>query len=224
MPLLRGLGWDEYDPNQVLREYKPAGKQRFRRSIAVDIALMAGGAPRVFIEAKRLDREHTPEYDEQLARYARHLDDGTAVLTNGRHWQFFAVSNGKLEFQRTIEVAVDDAESVAGELYKAIGRDVISNVGERAASGTPARRQTVPETVAQPPRRETITENLRQYRETEAWRRNRPAYAIFSNETIELIAAQRPADLRQLGNISGVGPATLQQHGDAIIKIVRGER
>ena len=38
-----------------------------------------------------------------------------------------------------------------------------------------------------------------------------------------MIAAQRPADLRQLGNIRGVGPSTLQQHGDAIIKIVRGE-
>ena len=50
-----------------------------------------------------------------------------------------------------------------------------------------------------------------------------PAYAIFNNDTIDLIAAQRPTDLGQLGNIRGIGPSTLRQHGDAIIKIVRGE-
>ena len=50
-----------------------------------------------------------------------------------------------------------------------------------------------------------------------------PAYAIFNNDTIDLIAVQRPTDLGQLSNIRGIGPSTLRQHGDAIIKIVRGE-
>ena len=223
MPLLDGLGWDDHDPDQVIREYKPAGKQRFRRSKAVDIALMDNGVPKVFIEAKRLDRDHTPEFDEQLADYASHLDDGIAVLTNGRHWQFFVVSNGKPEFRHTIAVADSGAESVARELHQAIGRNVIRNAGERATPTASNQRQNCQEAVATPPSRETIAENLRQYREREAGRRRQPAYTIFNNDTIELIAAQRPADLRQLGNIRGVGPSTLQQHGDAIIKIVRGE-
>ena len=50
-----------------------------------------------------------------------------------------------------------------------------------------------------------------------------PRYTIFRDETIDLIAAQRPTDLRQLGSIWGVGPSILQQHGSAIITIVRGE-
>ena len=227
MPLLDGLGWDDHDPDQVIREYKPAGKQRFRRSKAVDIALMDNGIPKVFIEAKRLDRDHIPKFDEQLAEYASHLDDGIAVLTNGRHWQFFVVSNGKPEFRHTIAIAIaiadSGAESVARELHQAIGRNVISNAGERAAPSASTQRQNRRETTATPPGWETIAENLRQYREREGKRRRQPAYTIFNNDTIELIATQRPTDLGQLGNIRGVGPSTLQQHGDAIIKIVRGE-
>ena len=213
-PLLRGLGWDDYDPEQVIREYKPAGHRRSRQSIAVDIALLEKGVPKVFIEAKRLDREHTQEYDEQLAKYASHLEDGIAALTNGRYWQVYVVSNGNPVFQGTIDVAEGDAEYVARELNKVIGRAVL------IAS---PQRWNRPETAATRPGRETIAENLRQYREREAGRRRQPAYTVFNNATIELIADQHPTDLEQLGNIRGIGPSTLRQHGDAIIKIVRGE-
>ena len=219
MPMLRGLGWNDDDPEQVIREYKPAGKQRFRRSIAVDIALLEKGIPKVFVEAKRLNREHTPEFDAQLAKYASHLDDGIAALTNGRYWQFYVVANGKPEFQRTIDVADGDAESVARKLNNVIGRDAIGNAVEKSAPS----QQSRPATAAQPPSQEIIARNLRQYREREARRRSQPVYTIFNNETIDLIAARHPTDLRQLGNIRGIGLSILRQHGDAIIKIVRGE-
>ena len=220
-PMLRGLGWDFDDPNQVRTEFHPEDKRRYGQS-RVDIALLEKGSPRVFVEAKRLDREHTPEYDEHFGKYASYLDDGIAVLTNGRYWQVSAVANGKPELQGTIDIADGDAESVAREIHKAIGRDVISSVGKRAASSPPTQRQNRPETAARRPGPEAIAKNLRQYREIEVWRRSQPAYTVFNNETIELIAAQQPADLRQLGNIKGIGPSTLQQHGDAIIRIVRG--
>ena len=214
IPILRGLGWNDDDPDQVIKEYKPAGRQRFRQSIAVDIALLKNGVPETFIEAKRLDREHTTEYDDQLAKYASHLDDGIAVLTNGRFWQVYAVANGKPEFRCTIDVADGSAESVAIELDRVLGR---------ASPTASTQKQISREAVARPPNPEAIAENLRQYREREARRRHQPAYTIFNNDTIELIAAKRPINLRQLGNIRGVGPGTLAVHGAAIIKIIRGE-
>ena len=213
MPILRGLGWDEDDPEQVIREYRPSDKRHYRQD-RVDIALFGNGVPRVFVEAKRLDREHTPEYDDQLAKYASHLDDGIAVLTNGRYWQVFEVANGNHVFQRTIDIAGGDAESVARELDKVVGR--VSLTG-------PAQRLIPPENSVRTPSREILSESLKQYRGREARRRGQPFYTIFSNETIELIVAQRPTDLPQLGNIKGIGPSTLQRHGEEIIKIVRGE-
>ena len=50
IPMLRGLGWEDDDPQQVIREFKPAGKQRLRTSLAVDIALLVSGVPKVFLK------------------------------------------------------------------------------------------------------------------------------------------------------------------------------
>ena len=224
--MLRGLGWDFDNPQQVMEEFHPTGQQRFRQSIAVDIALLEKGAPKVFVEVKRLDREYAPEYEEQLDKYAAYLEEGTAALTNGRHWLVYAVSNGKTQHRLTIDVAGGDAESVARELNKVIGKDVISNSGEMAAPSVPTQGINRPETVPQLPSSDEISLNLLRYRRDcyqEMMRRGRRAYYIVNDETIERIAAQRPADLRQLENIQGVYPSTLRQHGDAIIKIVRGE-
>ena len=223
IPMLRGLGWEDDDPQQVIREYKPAGKQRLGTSLAVDIALLVSGVPKVFLEAKRLDREYTTDYSEQLAKYASYLDNGIAVLTNGRYWQFYAVSYGKAELQRTIDISEGDSRFVARDLDKAIGRHVINNVPERAALRHVSSNAESPGNVVQQSRLEAIVENLRQYRELKRKQSRQPAFTIFNDEAIELIATLRPTDLRQLGNIRGIGPSTLQHHGDAIIKIVLGE-
>ena len=205
-PMLLGLGWKVYDPSQVIKEFKPAGKRRWGQAIAVDIALIEKEVPKVFVEAKRLDRHYDSDYMEQLAKYADYLDEeGIAVLTNGRYWLIHVVIDGdtkSLKHLLTIDIDEGDAETVAGGFSNAIGRD---------AGGYPNTK---------PVASETITENLRKYRKHEAKRRNLPAYTILKDETINLIATQQPTDLRQLGDIKGVGPSTIDQHGSTIIKIV----
>ena len=154
----------------------------------MDIALFEKRVPKVFVEAKRLDRDYDPDYKAQLDKYASYLDEeGIAVLTNGRFWLVHTVVNGDTQHLFTIDIDKGDPEAVAGRLNNAIGRNAIGNPNPKSA---------LPETIA---------ENLRKYREREAKRRNYPAYTILKDETINLIATQQPADLRQLGNIRGVG-------------------
>ena len=229
-PMLRGLGWDFDDPNQVGTEYSPEDKRRFGQ-IRVDIALLERRSPKVFIEAKRLGREYDHRYLEQLGKYASFLrEGGIAILTDGQFWQVYAVAKGKTELQRTIDVAGGDAESVARELYSVIGRDVISNYGEKTAPSVPDERPNPPATVEQPSTHDgfvgSLEHKLLVYRREcyqDMMRRGQRAYYVLNDETIERIVAQRPTDLRQLENIQGVYPSTLQRHGDAILKIVRGE-
>ena len=173
----------------------------------MDIALIEKEVPKVFVEAKRLDRHYDSDYMEQLAKYADYLDEeGIAVLTNGRYWLIHVVIDGdtrSLKHLLTIDIDEGDAETVAGELSNAIGR------------GTGGYPNTKP--VAS----ETITENLRKYRKHEAKRRNLPAYTILKDETINLIATQQPTDLRQLGDIKGVGPSTVSLFG--LVSVQRPE-
>lgn len=60
-----------------------------------------------------------------------------------------------------------------------------------------------------------------------AWRRDRsralevPAYVVFSNRTLEGIAARQPRDEHELLEVSGVGPTKLESYGEEVLEIVR---
>ena len=59
-----------------------------------------------------------------------------------------------------------------------------------------------------------------------AWRRERssadevPAFVIFTDATLELIAEHRPTTPAALGAISGVGPAKIERYGDDVLALV----
>jgi DNA helicase-2/ATP-dependent DNA helicase PcrA len=55
-------------------------------------------------------------------------------------------------------------------------------------------------------------------------RDGKPAYVVFDNKTLAAIARQAPTTLRDLGRISGVGPAKLERYGDAVIALMQAHR
>ncbi|MEZ0579157.1 UvrD-helicase domain-containing protein [Nocardioides sp. MH1] len=58
------------------------------------------------------------------------------------------------------------------------------------------------------------------------WRRERadddqvPAYVVFTDATLELIAEHKPSNETALRAISGVGPSKIEKYGDAVIALV----
>ena len=44
---------------------------------------------------------------------------------------------------------------------------------------------------------------------------------VFDNKTLAAIAGAAPTTLRDLGRISGVGPAKLERYGDAVIDLMQ---
>ena len=190
------------------------GRKWYRRTPKrVDIALLSGGDPAVFIEVKRLNRDYDPDYMDQLKDYASNMDSGTAVLTNGRYWLISTVTDGVSQHRLTVDVMEGSAESVAKTLNGAIGRTAIAADARR---GPPAAQLVRPLTSEQ------ITDALKDYRGREAQQRRRLAFTIFSDATIALIAERKPANTAELQSIKGVGPTILRQHGEAILKIVAG--
>ena len=206
-PILRGLDWNFDDPYQVQRQYPVAGRRRGRRnSDRVDLALFKDGAPFAFIEVKRVDRDLEGEYILQLKRYASYLESGVGVLTNGRYWIIGNVTDSRLRLHFMVDILKESVSSASDKLSGVLGKT--------ATAGT---KQS-----AKLPTSEQITDALRNYRRREAHRLRRPAFTIFNDAIIALIAERKPANTAELQSIKGVGPTILRQYGEAILKIVAG--
>ena len=80
---------------------------------------------------------------------------------------------------------------------------------QRAQLKTKTKRQRV---------RDELFEKLRQLRKTLAQKKGIPPYLIFSDASLEEMAATRPGNETEMANISGVGEVKLRQYGQTFIK------
>lgn len=84
-PVLRALGWDVEDLDEVVREYKHK-----RRDKPVDYALMELRQPRLLIEAKALKEDlEDRRWVAQIIGYAAVAGIEWAVLTNGDEYRLY---------------------------------------------------------------------------------------------------------------------------------------
>jgi hypothetical protein len=84
-PMLRALGWDTEDVEEVHREYR-----RRRADKPVDYALMLAREPRLFVEAKGLDENlNDHKWASQIISYATVAGVEWVVLTNGDEYRIF---------------------------------------------------------------------------------------------------------------------------------------
>jgi DNA helicase II / ATP-dependent DNA helicase PcrA len=51
-------------------------------------------------------------------------------------------------------------------------------------------------------------------------RDGKPAYVVFDNKTLAAIARVAPTNVRDLGRISGIGPAKIERYGEAVIELI----
>jgi DNA helicase-2/ATP-dependent DNA helicase PcrA len=68
---------------------------------------------------------------------------------------------------------------------------------------------------------EELFERLRVWRKERADQESVPAFVVFTDATLQLIAEQRPTSSAALLRISGVGPAKLERYGEGVLEVVR---
>jgi DNA helicase II / ATP-dependent DNA helicase PcrA len=83
-------------------------------------------------------------------------------------------------------------------------RTPLAPTAKRAASGDPA------------------VDALKRWRLQRARDDSVPAFVVFHDSTLEAIAAAGPADLGELSEVPGVGPAKLDRYGDEILRTLEG--
>lgn len=86
LPFIQLLGFDVYDPREVIPEYKAGWAKATEK---VDYALLLGGSLAIFVEAKG-PCEVLSNYDPQLAKYFNSTPEVKfAIITNGVEYRFF---------------------------------------------------------------------------------------------------------------------------------------
>nr|WP_234016722.1 DNA helicase RecQ [Streptomyces sp. LaPpAH-108] len=68
-----------------------------------------------------------------------------------------------------------------------------------------------------------VFEALRAWRAEQAKEQGVPAYVIFHDATLREIATARPASVRELGTISGVGEKKLATYGEGVLAVLNGQ-
>lgn len=123
VPILRALGWDDSDPEQVLPEHA-TGRGR------VDYALRCAPRPPVaFVEVKNVGR--SADADRQLFEYAFREGVPLAILTDGREWDFYLpAEQGSYDDRRVYQLVLDERD--VGESVQRLTRYLLR---ERLASG-----------------------------------------------------------------------------------------
>lgn len=94
-PLLKELGWDVSDPDQVELEYSAGGGR-------ADYALMSEGKPVAVIEAKRLGYRLDQSETMQVLNYANSRGIAHMAVTNGDEWRMYDVFAQKAIEERVI--------------------------------------------------------------------------------------------------------------------------
>jgi DNA helicase-2/ATP-dependent DNA helicase PcrA len=70
---------------------------------------------------------------------------------------------------------------------------------------------------------EALFERLRAWRRERAQADEVPAYVVFTDATLELIAEHQPGDHRALAAINGVGPSKIERYADDVLTLLAAE-
>lgn len=87
MPFIQALGYDVFDPNEVVPEL--TADTGIKKGEKVDYAIMHGGRAAILIECKHHTENPSAEHASQLYRYFSVTEARFAVLTNGIVYRLF---------------------------------------------------------------------------------------------------------------------------------------
>ncbi len=106
IPFIRDLGYDIYNPAEVVPEY--IADVGMKKGEKVDYAILKDGSPILLIECKDVSVALGPDQRSQLTRYFLVTPEARyAVLTNGIVYQFFTELDEKNQMDATPFLTID---------------------------------------------------------------------------------------------------------------------
>ena len=124
-PVLRALGWDVGDLEEVQQEYKRRPKDK-----PVDYALLLLRTPRLFVEAKGLEQNLTDrKWANQIMGYATVAGVEWVVITNGDEYRIYnACAAVPIEEKLFRAVTLTDENSAAEQTLSLLSKERITDM------------------------------------------------------------------------------------------------
>jgi len=229
------VGFDpDADPDadeEITRQADLARLRALAREFAGD-GTHPNGDVAAFVEelARRFSAEHTGggvnlltfhrakglEFD---AVFLPRLQDGELPFRSGR------VKADPEEERRLLYVGITRARRHLFMTWHLAARarpsPFLDEVGLRTpapAAGARTSRAAAP--LSAPAHGGSLFEALREWRRVRAKADGVPAYVVFHDSTLAIIAAQRPRDWADLAGILGIGPAKLDRYADEVLAVI----
>jgi ATP-dependent DNA helicase RecQ len=191
----------------------------------------------------RLDRERDQRYgagqiiDILLGRKTARIDEkahhelstfGIGTELKDPEWRAVVrqlLAQGLLAVQgeyQTLGLTEASADVLRGQRQVMLRRDATMPKAPRSAATRGGGQAAAPRLAAADlsPQDEELFETLRAWRKTAAAAQGIPAYTVFHDATLRSIAVARPAGLRELSGINGVGEAKLAKYGEQILGLL----
>lgn len=119
MPLINVLGYNVFDPREVVPEY--TADFGTKKGEKVDYAIFKDGVPIILIECKSIEADLDREHASQLFRYFSVTEAKIGILTNGVVYRFYTDldSPNKMDEKCFLEInLLDIRESLINELKR----------------------------------------------------------------------------------------------------------
>ncbi len=132
-----------------------------------------------------------------------------------------------LELRATSPVELLISDGVVEEFSGRATTPAKSKKAKTAAKAGPAKAGGAPSSMETAPRSakgEALAMRLKEWRAAEARRLGVPAFVVMNDRTLAALAQARPANPRQLLEVSGMGPAKVERFGKAILELCAVEK
>lgn len=133
MPFIRALGYDIFDPSEVVPEFSAAiGEYKDAR---VDYAVLRDGKPIIIFECKAYGSELDAKKCNQLMLYFHGTEARVAVLTDGNRYQFYSdlEEPNKMDSRPYMEFSLEKMDTTLIPELKKLAKDSF-NVDEAMSS------------------------------------------------------------------------------------------
>ena len=136
MPVIQALGYDVFNPAEVVPEF--TADVGTKKNEKVDYVIMRGGRPTILIECKAIGTNLNLNHASQLFRYFSTTSARFAILTNGIEYQFFTdIENpNKMDEKPFFEFSMERIDSKTADELKKFGKilydetNILSNASE----------------------------------------------------------------------------------------------